>query len=682
MNKTKFTHRTVFRFRRYCRRAYAVFNSLKREVTIGRLATYIADRQLHKSVALCAVALSLPLCEEAMAQSGDETGAVTLPEVRVVLSTDTLAGNPYPAAVLTANDFQNTSVRSVGELLALLPGLDLRSRGANDVQGDLSVNGGTFDQMVVLLNGINITDAQTGHHNLDMPIDISMVERVELLTPSQLMARGIVSFCGAVNIVVSDAYCDRLLAEVSGGSHGTAKASVLGTKTLGAWATTVAASYNRSDGYMRNTDYRHGSLFLQATRHSQQSDWRLQMGGQVKNFGSQAFYSTSYPDQYEATRTFTASASNVSRWGRVRLESDLYTRLHSDRFELFRQDYAEPPEWYSGHNRHLSDVSGLRSRMLYQMGNSALSAGAELRHEGIVSNVLGESLSEPWHLFGNEYPKSASRLAASAFAGYHFAKNGWQAAANVLAMHSSVFGFNWGFSADAAYKFSRTTRLRAALARTYRMPSFTDLYYQSVNQVANPDLNGEKAWSGELELRYSGHKATASAMVFYRSGTDIIDWVRNPDEEVWYSMNHTSVDAFGADFAANYTPRGFVHALGCGYSYCGIAQDAGEMISGSVLDYLRHKALAYIVFAPTEKLRLKIDATYRYRQGHYVADDGKVCDYGGVMLLNAKLEYCIKTVTLFAEGHNLANSSYRDHGGVPQPGIMFFAGARVGLGNK
>ncbi|MBP5240563.1 MAG: TonB-dependent receptor, partial [Bacteroidales bacterium] len=113
-----------------------------------------------------------------------------------------------------------------------------------------------------------------------------------------------------------------------------------------------------------------------------------------------------------------------------------------------------------------------------------------------------------------------------------------------------------------------------------------------------------------------------------------------------------------------------------------IAQDAGEMISGSVLDYLRHKALAYIVLAPTEKLRLKIDATYRYRQGHYVADDGKVCDYGGVMLLNAKLEYCIKTVTLFAEGHNLANTPYRDHGGVPQPGIMFFAGARVGLGNK
>ena len=89
--------------------------------------------------------------------------------------------------------------------------------------------------------------------------------------------------------------------------------------------TTMAASYNRSDGYMRNTDYRHGSLFVQASHHSQNDHWLLQLGGQVKNFGSQAFYSTSYPDQYEATRTLTASASNMHRFGNsLRLESDIY----------------------------------------------------------------------------------------------------------------------------------------------------------------------------------------------------------------------------------------------------------------------------------------------------------------------------------------------------------------------
>ena len=673
----------AYRFKRYCRKAYAAFNSLHREVTIGRVATYIADKQLRKAVAAAAVALTLLPTNHAMAQTDDAEEMITLPEVRVSVSTDTVVNTPQPAVVLSAKDFSNTSVRCIGDLLELLPGIDIRSRGTNDVQGDIAVHGGTFDQMIVLLNGINITDAQTGHHNLDMPIDISMVERVELLTPSTLLARGIVSYCGAVNIVVSDSYCDRLLAEASAGSYGTGKLSVLGTKLIGSWATTVAASYNRSDGYMRNTDYRYGSLFMQAIHHAPNSNWHLQIGGQMKDFGSMAFYSTTYPDQYEATRTLTASATNLRRLGKVRLANDIYSRLHSDRFELFREGYADAPEWYGGHNRHLAATSGLRSRALLSVGrHGELMTGIELRHEGIASNVLGTPLDTALSLFGTQYPKAASRLATSLFAGYNFSLGGWQASASALTVYSNFFGWNYGLSANAAYRFNRHLRMQAAVSRTYRMPTFTDLYYQSVNQRANPDLNGEQAWSGEAEIRYTDKRATASALVYYRSGKDVIDWIRRPDEEIWYSMNHTQVDAVGVDIAGRYNFDKFINAVGGSYSYCGIKQDAGGMISGSVLDYLRHKAQAYVVLAPWSKLLLKIDATYRFREGQYVDASGNVCNYGGVFLLNAKAEYLLKDITLFAQINNIANSQYRDHGGVPQPGTMIFAGAKLSLGNK
>ena len=682
MKKQFRKHINAFRFKRYCRGAFAVFNSLHREVTIGRVATYIADKQLRKAVAACAVAMMLLPGSEAVAQNDDADDMVTLPEVLVSISTDTL-NTPHPAAVLTKKDFSNTSVRSVGDLLALIPGIDIRSRGINDVQGDISVHGGTFDQMVVLLNGINITDAQTGHHNLDMPIDISMVERVELLTPSMSLAKGIVSYCGAVNIVVSDAYCEKFMAEIGGGSYGTGKFALLGTKMLGGWATTVAASYNRSDGYMRNTDYRHGSLFVQASHHSQNDHWLLQMGGQVKNFGSQAFYSTSYPDQYEATRTLTASASNTHRFGNsVRLESDIYSRLHADRFELFRDGYAEAPEWYGGHNHHISATSGLRNRLVYKYGCSELSAGTELRHEGILSNVLGDNLNTAQTLFGYSYPKASSRLATSFFTGYGFDKNGWQASANMLVLYSNFFGWNYGLSANAAYRFGKRTKLRMAMSRTFRLPSFTDLYYKSANQVANPDLNSEKAWSGEIEFTYNKKPVKASVLAYCRAGNDVIDWIRKADEEVWHSMNHTAVDAVGADIAASIDICKAVPTAGFSYSFCNISQDAGEYISGSVLDYLRHKAQAYVFFSPWAPLKLKLDAIYRYREGKYVDENGKICEYGGVFLLNAKVEYTLKKATFFAEAHNLANQHYRDHGGVPQPGIMLYAGARINIGGK
>ena len=147
-------------------------------------------------------------------------------------------------------------------------------------------------------------------------------------------------------------------------------------------------------------------------------------------------------------------------------------------------------------------------------------------------------------------------------------------------------------------------------------------------------------------------------------------------------MNHTAVDALGADLSARFNISKAIPALGFSYSLCNISQDAGEFMSGSVLDYLRHKAQAYVVFAPWTPLKLKFDAIYRYREGKYVDENGEICEYGGVFLFNAKIEYTLKKATFFAEAHNLANQHYRDHGGVPQPGIMLYAGIKVTINDK
>ena len=243
MNRHIYKPTCAFRFRRFCRAKWAAYSSMHREVTIGRLAARVADSSLAKGAATLALAITLSQ-GNLMAQSDDDRETRTLPEVTITLGTDSLAFEAEPAAVLTADDFQQSTIHSIGDLVAQLPGVDLRVRGGGDVQGDLSMRGGTFDQMLILLGGINLTDAQTGHHSLDIPIDITMVERVELLTPAQCMARGIVAFCGAVNIIVCEQYRDRLLADISGGSYGSANASLLGTKALGHWSLTGAAAYH------------------------------------------------------------------------------------------------------------------------------------------------------------------------------------------------------------------------------------------------------------------------------------------------------------------------------------------------------------------------------------------------------------------------------------------------------
>ena len=710
MHIEKYRHCSVFRFRRFTRTRYAVFNSLHRVVNIGRLASYIADCQLCKSVG-AVVLFVFGLVPALYAQNEDEPVSVELRAVQVVAPATAAQESPEPAVVLTAQDLANHTVKTLSDVVTLVAGVDMRVRGVGDMQGDLSMRGGTFDQMLILVNGINLTDAQTGHHNLDIPVDIAMVERVELLTPSMLMARGIVAFCGAVNIVVAEGYRDRLLAEVGGGSFGTAKVSALATKCAGSWANTIAATYGRSDGYMANTDYQTANLYLHSARNGERNSWRLQLGGQAKDFGSQAFYSTAYPDQYEATRSLAASVVHLYHADVLRMETSLYGRLHTDRFELFREGYAEPPQWYAGHNYHLSGIGALRWRLLRDMGRGRLFAGFELRHEGIASNVLGEATTEVCLVrLSSRYDHSASRLSQSLYGGYRLNIGNLAMEAYALGCHNSAFGLDYaasavltwqpGMPAGTAEKRSVESeptahwRFSVAASRTYRLPSFTDLYYQGANQLANPNLRPEHSTAFELKAVCDMSALHFLATAYYRAGRDIIDWVRLYDAEMWYSMNHSRVDAAGAEFMLSWDCGYSLRRLGAGdwvdrieasYSFCNVAQDAGGFLSSYVLDYLRHKGVMSLTLVPARlfgtgnsfPLRLKGDAVCRRREGGYVDASGQPALYGRVVLLNASAEYPLQRLTLFMQLHNIANRQYCDHGGVPQPGITLFAGLRL-----
>ena len=680
-------HASAFRFRRFSRAGWAAYSSMHREVTIGRLATRVTDSSLAKTATVAATALLL-MQGTTFAQSDREPQTRTLQEVQIVLSADSLQGSSEPAAVLTAKDFQQTTIRSIGDLVALLPGVDLRTRGAGDVQGDLSMRGGTFDQMLLLLNGVNLTDAQTGHHTMDIPIDITMVERVELLSPSQLMSRGIVGFCGAVNIVVAEEYRDRLLADVSAGSYGTVNASLLDTKTLGDWTLTATAAYHRSDGHRENTDYRHGSLFLQARRHTEGNDLHLQLGGQLKDFGSAGFYSTTYPDQFEATRTLVASATDNFRLSTFNFQFSIYGRLHRDRFELFRDGYVDDvPSWYSGHNHHLASIGGARLLATRPLGIGEVRAGAEVRREGIWSNVLGTADST----LRNPYTKSASRTSTTLFGGYGLRRGAFSAEAVALGQYNTQFGTNYGLAANAAYSVS-AFNFQFSISRTFRLPTFTDLYYQSATQQANPDLGAESSTSVELKVE-SGKIKVSELSTFrfqlsthYRSGTDIIGWVRPSEEDLWLSMNHTAVDALGVDAAFNFQLSAFNFQFS--YSYCHIEADHRGLLSSSAIDHLSHKAQLWASVRPVDRLCLKAGASLRHREGQYV-EDGEAQAYGTALLVDAAVEYDLlrscrqdagaPRLTLYLEGHNLLDRPWRDLGGVPQPGLTLMAGARLAL---
>ena len=130
-----------------------------------------------------AVALCLPLfmAGAVMAQSDDDFDGLTLPVVTITASGDTSTSSEGASSVITRSVISHLTATTVGELIESLPGVELRSRGSGDVHGDITMRGGTFDQMTILLNGVNISNPQTGHNAADFPVSLHDIERIEIL---------------------------------------------------------------------------------------------------------------------------------------------------------------------------------------------------------------------------------------------------------------------------------------------------------------------------------------------------------------------------------------------------------------------------------------------------------------------------------------------------------------------
>src|SRR5688572_29184204 len=71
--------------------------------------------------------------------------------------------------IITREQIAQLPVHSIADVLRLAASVDVRSRGERGVQTDFAIRGANFGQMLMLVDGIRLNDAQSGHHNGDIP---------------------------------------------------------------------------------------------------------------------------------------------------------------------------------------------------------------------------------------------------------------------------------------------------------------------------------------------------------------------------------------------------------------------------------------------------------------------------------------------------------------------------------
>ena len=349
-------------FRRWSRKGWAAFASLHRHVTIGVLAVTMSILLLATQHASAHDADTAAVLKTLRIDEVGISGSQSAP-TRSVQSQTPLFDRKAQAAA---------PVQTLESALRLAPSVDIRERGGKGMQADIFIRGGSFDQTMVLLNGIDFTDARTGHQSHALPVDIDCISAVDLLDG----VPGVGAFAGAVNIRTAPLKPTYLRCEGAGGQHGYAYANLSGAVTSGRFSLLAAGSYRRSDGYRHNTDFANYNAFVRATYEAPRAGFfDLQAGYQNRTFGSNGFYAAYNPDQWEATSTALASLRWLKQAGRFSFGASASYRKNFDRYDWTRGTAMNRRQ------RRCPAVGGLRLAGGYDLARRRLCLQPHLQHQ-------------------------------------------------------------------------------------------------------------------------------------------------------------------------------------------------------------------------------------------------------------------------------------------------------------
>ena len=558
MYKPKFSlRRPTLVFRHFGNKGYSLFSCLGREVVCSVLSVSTLTYASAESVSTKPV----------VSDSASTTTAreMVLEEVSVTGSRAPLTKSQAArmVTVLDRRDIAQAPVQSINDLLKYAIGVDVRQRGAIGAQTDISIRGGTQDQIILLLNGINICDPQTGHNAMDLPIDLSEIVRIEVIEGPAGRIYGSSSLVGAINIVTRPTGPTTVHAEA--GSYGYAKA---GAK----YATgghSVSANYARSDGYSRskegklNTGYSGAKAFYQGQYEDDDVRLHWHLGLADKGWGSGTFYATpkwQADNQYEHTTKIYSAIQGETKRGRLHLAPSIYWNQNCDRYEGY---HNQPEKMKYNYNR--TDVYGVAMNMYLDWAAGRTALGGELRNEDLVSGNLGEPLSETHHISGTDrdYTLGVNRTNISAYLEHNLLLKRLTISAGLVAVKNTWSNMNMTVypGIDVSYRPTPTWTLHASCNTSLRMPSFTEMYYKLQGYKADPHLKPEEMTAIELGSNVQCAMFNVQCTAWYHHGRNMIDWIMDTslgDDAVWQSVNHTKVNSIGFEAAVKFNvPLGF-----------------------------------------------------------------------------------------------------------------------------
>ncbi|PZP52041.1 MAG: TonB-dependent receptor [Pseudopedobacter saltans] len=618
-----------------------------------------------KKIVLATIAIMTSLAASAQ-MDGSTLDEVIVKENRIRVTQKEQNRN---IRILTKEQIDALPIRSVTDILSYVAGIDLRQRGPGGVQADVSIDGGTFDQSLVLINGIKMTDPQTGHNMMNLPITLDVIDHVEILRGSAARIYGINALTGAINFVTKTPQKDGIIATGYAGSNFDKSASSdnkynnWGARLTLAKVTAktnqlFSGSHDLGNGYRYNTAYNNSKLFYQGKFFTKDKDYFDVLGGYTYNkYGANGFYAAP-GDKNSGERVETGMAS-IGYHTNINPNWLMTPRLS---YHFTEDDYRYIVNPLTARNLHKTHIFNLEWNNTIHTKNGDIGFGIEGRNEHIISSNLGNHNRYNYGLSGEYRFANLDKitLTAGAYLNYN-TEYGWQLFPGI----------------DAGYNFTKDLKWFANIGTGQRLPTYTDLYYKGPSNIGNSNLTPENARYVESGLKYNYKNLNATASYFYRRINHFIDWTKETITDPWQPNNFQRINTQGITFALDYKIKGTSNdlfsntLLSVSYTYLNpkIKLDTSKAISLYAISSLRNQ----LVMAASSDIfqKLNISVTGRYLQR---------INYKDYFILDAKLSYrFLEKLHAYIDATNIGNITYIEAAAAPLPGKWFTAGLQLAL---
>ncbi len=562
---------------------------------------------------------------------------------------------------LSLTSLQNQAIVDVNDALALIPGVQIQTRGAWGAQGDLIIDGSTFEQTMLSFNGIKLFDVQTGHNTLSSPIPFCAIDNIKINRGAQSPYRGVGGLAGSIDFQITPKQNNYIQSYISSNFKKDSiagdpfyQAGIMGNIILGNQKNKImlSAELDTSSGYRENS--RSGGYklsWVSSHKFDETTKLDLILAAGNSRFDARDFYVSPFDfnaqEQVKTNLIMATFHSTIASWFS---KTVFYNRNGFDHYVFTKLN----PSIYQ--NFHNTNTAGIEQHFSKYNRFGDLELGIELRNETISSTNLG-----------NHNRRFIGFLANQNFeiSKYFAIKPAIYAAYSQLNDFQVYPGLDVNFSKANTWTHSS----KFSIARGMRNPSFTDLYYEDSGNKGNPDLVAENGYTYTLDYSMEKNNKAFRVHSYYRDVENYITWTDinpSPDTLYWYPQNNAQVGTYGIGAQINLSAiklgsAGWYLSQNLGYQY----NDVSDRLDNT------KNAISILQHQLTESIGAGISGkfwwnwTFRWQQQL----DGY--DYS---ILDTRFRYIFTpSFSVYLDGNNLLDEAYNNIT-VAMPGRHFRIG--------